>query len=74
MNASKREWIRLVFGGVLSAAVGGRAWALNPQPEVPSKPVNALNPKALNPQPEVPSKPKKTAHKKKPRPPLSERK
>jgi hypothetical protein len=33
------------------------ARALNPQPEVPSKPApTRLNPKALNPQPEVPSK------------------
>lgn len=37
---------------------GGSAWALNPQPEVPSKPspVARSSPKALNPQPEVPSK------------------
>jgi hypothetical protein len=34
-------------------------YALNPQPEVPSKPTRSqTNPKALNPQPEVPSKPK----------------
>jgi hypothetical protein len=55
--------------------------ALNPQPEVPSKPGAdskgvasslkvapgaAANPKALNPQPEVPSKLKKKPLKKKP--------
>jgi hypothetical protein len=59
MNSSKRDWIRVVFAGALSVAVSGTSWALNPQPEVPSKPRPdaRANPKALNPQPEVPSKP-----------------
>jgi hypothetical protein len=52
-----------VLAAVVTAALGFAATparALNPQPEVPSKPAQTqLNPKALNPQPEVPSKNKK---------------
>ncbi len=68
--------VLLAFTGTAFAeghlARGTQPKALNPQPEVPSKPEahgslagmkGRTNPKALNPQPEVPSKPKTKKHK-----------
>ena len=79
MNTLKRTSIALAvllaFTGTAFAEghLAGRTQpkALNPQPEVPSKPKahdsvelkGRTDPKALNPQPEVPSKPKAQKHK-----------
>lgn len=59
MNSTRRLSMKLLAGIATGFVVVHNAHALNPQPEVPSKPApdGRTNPKALNPQPEVPSKP-----------------
>lgn len=58
MNTSRRTMMKLLSGMAAGLAVSHSVYALNPQPEVPSKPAQdgQTKPKALNPQPEVPSK------------------
>ncbi len=62
MNPTRRTLLKYLAGSIAGLLASQSALALNPQPEVPSKPRPAerTNPKALNPQPELPSKPKKT--------------
>ena len=59
MNTSRRTMMKLLSGMAAGLAVSRSVYALNPQPEVPSKPAQdgQTKPKALNPQPEVPSRP-----------------
>ena len=58
MKYSRRTAMKFLAGITAGLAVSQSAQALNPQPEVPSKPAQdgQTKPKALNPQPEVPSK------------------
>ncbi|MCR4345586.1 MAG: hypothetical protein NUV55_00035 [Sulfuricaulis sp.] len=58
MNTSRRTMMKLFSGMAAGLAVSRSVYALNPQPEVPSKQAQdgQTKPKALNPQPEVPSK------------------
>lgn len=64
MTERRNRSFALLVAGMLGGLMGAPSWALDPQPEVPSKP-GALAPTALNPQPEVPSKAQKGAQKKK---------
>ena len=56
MVRSLPRLLAVVALGTPGLLTGAPAWALNPQPEVPSKSRGVTKPKALNPQPEVPSK------------------
>lgn len=70
MNSQRRKLLIACLGLGAGLCASGSVWALNPQPEVPSRArqnrqQHQRDLKALNPQPEVPSKSKKSQRRRK---------